>query len=135
MPAFLNTLRSVSRRGQWRFRQTLRAKRPDGRVDISDAGLIDFDAASDIVLTVTPRAPVGSRAGWIGEACESFAPLPVLTASLAADTLQVRSPGFVEALFPSRRLLAIPPGIYDVRLAITIGPETAEIFDEPIEFA
>lgn len=134
MPAFLNTLGSVSRRGQWRFRQTLRAKRTDGRVDVSDDGLIDLDGASDLVLTVTPRAPLG-RNGCSAKLGCGDAPVPVLTASLAADTLQVRSPGFVEALFPRGRLLAFLPGIYDVRLAITIGPETAEIFDEPIEFA
>ena len=138
MPSYLNTLGSVSRRGQWRFRQVLRSVRADGRVDVSDGGLIDFAAASDVVMTVTRRHPIRHQS-WCGPAygsddghCE---PTPVLGASLSAGTLVVSDPGIVEALFPAGTLLRLRPGLYDVRLTITIGPETAEIFDEPIAFA
>ena len=138
MPSYLNTLGSVSRRGQWRFREILRAVRADGRVDVSDDGLIDFASASDIVLTVTRRPPVQHQA-WCGPAfgwSDGYrAPAPVLTASLSAGTLLVSNPGIVEALFPAGALLAFAPGLYDVRISVTIGPETAEIFDEPVAFA
>ncbi|MCJ2107842.1 hypothetical protein MKK70_21175 [Methylobacterium sp. E-041] len=136
MPSFMNTLGAVSRRGQWRFRHVFRSADPAGRLDITDAGLIDFSAASDVVLTVTPRAPKW-RELWCWSSigcCAGDAP-PVLLASLSTGTLVVSNPGLVEALFPAGSLLAIPPGLYDVRVSVTIGPETAEIFDEPIEFA
>lgn len=138
MPSYLNTLGSVSRRGQWRFREILRAVRADGRVDVSDEGLIDFASASDIVLTVTRRPPIrhsawcGPAFGWADGYC---APAPVLSASLSAGSLTVANPGIVEALFPAGTLLGFAPGLYDVRISITIGSETAEIFDEPVEFA
>ena len=138
MPSFMNTLGSVSRRGQWRFREILRGIRADGRIDLSDDGLIDFTSASDIVLTVTRRPPFrhqdccGSASGW---ANGDRAPAPVLNASLSAGTLLASNPGIVQAVFPAGALLSFAPGIYDVRISITIGPETAEIFDEPIEFA
>ncbi|KQU17733.1 hypothetical protein ASG63_09600 [Methylobacterium sp. Leaf94] len=138
MPSYLNTLGSVSRRGQWRFREILRAVRADGRVDVSDEGLIDFSTASDIVLTVTRRPPVQHQA-WCGPVYGSAdgycAPAPVLSASLAAGSLTVSNPGIVEALFPAGTLLGFRPGLYDVRISITIDSETAEIFDEPIAFA
>ncbi len=138
MPAYLNTLGSVSRRGQWRFREVLRVVRVDGRVDGSDNGLIDLASASELLLTVTRRHPIRHQA-WCGAVfgsddgfCE---PAPVLTASLSAGTLFVSNPGVVEAVFPAGSLRGFPPGIYDVRLTVTIGPETAEIYDEPVEFA
>ncbi|KQO90915.1 hypothetical protein ASF36_22055 [Methylobacterium sp. Leaf90] len=122
--AFLNALGRVSRRGQWRLRRSFRAADPTGRLDLSDDGLIDFSRASDLVLTVSPRPPVG------GSRCQAE---PVLTVSMRAGTLFVLNPGFVEALFPDGWSAEIPPGLYDVRLMVTIGPETAEIFDEPVE--
>lgn len=138
MPSYLNTLGSVSRRGQWRFREILRAVRPDGRLDLADSGLVDFSTASDIVLTVTRRPPIRHRA-WCGPAfgsadgfCE---PAPVLSASLSAGTLVAANPGIIEVVFSAGSLLGFAPGLYDVRITITIGPETAEIFDEPVEFA
>jgi hypothetical protein len=133
MPSFMNTLGAVSRRGQWRFRHVFRSATPDDRLDISDAGLIDFSRASDLVLTVTPRPPVRRHAcdwGWTGGD-----PASIFSASWSAGTLVVSNPGIVEAVFPAGTLLNFPPGLYDVRVSVTIGPETAEIFDEPIEFA
>jgi hypothetical protein len=110
----------------------------NGRLDVSDAGLIDFSTASDIVFTVTCR-PLVQHQAWCGPVfgsadgyCE---PAPVLSASLATGTLMVANPGIVEVLFPAGTLLGLPPGLYDVRISITIGSETAEIFDEPVEFA
>jgi hypothetical protein len=138
MSSYLNTLGSVSRRGQWRFREVLRAERADGRVDLTDDGLIDFASASEIVLTVTRRPPVRHQAwcgpafGWADGYCASA---PVLSASLSAGTLVVSNPGIVEAVFPAGSLLGFAPGIYDVRIAITIGAETAEIFEEPVALA
>jgi hypothetical protein len=67
MPSCLNTLGSVSRRGQWRSREILWAVRADGRVDVSDDGLIDFSTASDVVSTVMRRPPVQPQA-WYGPA-------------------------------------------------------------------
>ena len=138
MPSYLNTLGSVSRRGQWRFREILRARRADGRVDVSDDGLVDFASASDIILTVTRRPPIRHQA-WCGPAFGSAdgycAPVPVLSASLSAGTLTALNPGIVEAVFPAGTLLQFAPGLYDVRISIRIGPETAEIFDEPVAFA
>ena len=138
MASYMNTLGAVSRRGQWRFRHVFRFGCADGRMDVSDAGLIDFSSASDLVLRVTRRPPIRHQS-WCGPAfgstdgyCE---PAPVLSASLAAGTLVVSNPGIVEAVFPAGSLLQLPPGLYDVRITVTIGPETAEIFDEPIEFA
>lgn len=126
MPSFMNTLGAVSRRGQWRFRHVFRSADERGRLDVTDAGLIDFSTCSEVLLTVTPRAP--RRGGW-SEAD------PVLAASLAAGTLVVSNPGIVEAVFPQGALHCLPPGIYDARVFVTIGPETEEIFCEPVEFA
>jgi hypothetical protein len=128
MPSFMNTLRAVSRRGQWRFRQVLRGADERGRLDITDAGLIDLSTCSEVALEVTPRAP--HRGGWDGRD-----PAPVLAASLASGTLVVSNPGLVEAVFPAGSLLDVPPGLYDVRIFVTIGPETEEVFCEPVEFA
>lgn len=127
MPSFMNTLRAVSRRGQWRFRQVLRGADERGRLDITDAGLIDLSTCSDVALEVTPRAPHRGRAGR--------EPPPVLSASLASGTLIVSNSGLVEAVFPAGSLLDVPPGLYDARIFVTIGPETEEIFCEPVEFA
>lgn len=139
MPAFLNALGAVSRRGQWRFREILRTRRADGRVDLSDAGLIDFSYVSAAVLTVTPRAPA-RRWGWglsafLSGGCDGYGPEPVFSASLAAGTLRLLNPGIVEAVFPAGSLLGFPSGLYDVRITVTVGPETAEVYDEPVEFA
>ncbi len=41
----------------------------------------------------------------------------------------------MEAVFPAGSLLTFPRGLYDVSVAVTIGPESEEIFREPIEFA
>lgn len=126
--SFLNAMGRVSRHGQWRLRRILRAQLPDGRLDLSADGLIDFSTCSDVVLTVTPRPP--HCGGWSGLVSE-----PVLRASLAAGTLVVSNPGIVEALFPSGWSACIPAGHYDVRIQVTVGPETAVIFDEPVELA
>lgn len=128
MPFFMNTLGAVSRRGQWRFRHVFRGADEHGRLDVSDAGLIDFSICSEVRLDVTPRAP--HRGCWSG-----FDPAPVLTASLTAGTLVVSNPGIVEAVFPEGSLHCLPPGLYDARVFVTIGPETEEIFCEPVEFA
>ncbi|POR42574.1 hypothetical protein [Methylobacterium sp. V23] len=133
MPSYMNTLGAVSRRGQWRFRHVFRSATADDRLDISDAGLIDFSRASDLVLTVTPRPPVRHHARDWGRSGVDLA--PILSASWSAGTLLVANPGIVEAVFQAGTLLNFPPGLYDVRVSVTIGPETAEIFDEPIEFA
>lgn len=127
MPSFMNALGSVSRQGQWRFRRILRATDARGRVDASDSGLIDFSACSEIALTVTRRAP--HRGGW-----DEPKAAPVLAASLTAGTLFASNPGIVEAVFPAGSLLCVPPGLYDVRILVTIGPETEQIFFEPVEF-
>lgn len=124
----MNTLRAVSRRGQWRFRQVLRGADERGRLDIADAGLIDLSTCSEVALEVTPRAP--HRGG-----CDGRDPAPVLAASLASGTLVVSNPGLVEAVFPAGSLLDVPPGLYDARIFVTIGPETEEVFCEPVEFA
>ncbi|MBB2959834.1 hypothetical protein [Methylobacterium sp. R2-1] len=124
----MNTLGAVSRLGQWRFRHVFRAADERGRLDLSDEGLIDFSACSEVLLTVTPRAP--HRGCWSGHA-----PEPVMTASLAAGSLVVSNPGIVEAVFPVGSLLCVPPGLYDVRVFVTIGPETEQVFSEPVEFA
>ncbi|GLS44357.1 hypothetical protein [Methylobacterium brachythecii] len=134
MPAFMNTLGGVSRRGQWRFRHVFRSANERGQLDVTDAGLIDFSTASDVVLTVVPREPVQPRA-WCFELGGCHGHRPVLMAALSAGTLAVSNPGIVEALFPRGSLLGFPPGLYDVRVSVTIGPETEEIFNEPIEFA
>lgn len=126
--AFLNALGAVSRHGQWRLRLVLRAGFHDGRLDLSDAGLIDFSTAS-LRLTVTPRPPLhGCRSTWCGHE-----PEPALSANSADGSLFVSNPGIVEALFPSGWSACIPPGLYDVRVLMTVGPETARIFDEPVE--
>ncbi len=91
MPSFMNTLGTVSRRGQWRFRHVFRALDGLGRLDISDAGLIDFSTCSEITLRVTPRAPQGRCWGaWWGGPCAE--PAPVLAAALSAGTLKVMNP-------------------------------------------
>jgi hypothetical protein len=59
----------------------------------------------------------------------------VLAASLAAGSLVVSNPGLVEVVFPHGSLLDVPPGLYDARIFVTIGPETEEVFCEPVEFA
>lgn len=93
---------------------------------MTDAGLIDFSTCSEVLLTVTPRAP---HRGCSGDAA------PVMTASLAAGSLVVSNPGLVEAVFPAGSLNDLRPGLYDVRVLVTIGPETEEVFCEPVEFA
>lgn len=127
--AFLNALGSVSRHGQWRLRRVLRARLPDGRLDLSDAGLIDFSTASEVLLTVTPRPPLGPRCA---ERCEHV-PRPVLSASMSGGTLLVSNPGIIEALFPVGWATAVPRGFCDVRILMTVGPETACIFEQPVE--
>lgn len=124
--AFLNTLGAVSRHGQWRLRQVLRSSLPDGRFDFSDAGLIDLSTASEVVLVVVPRGP----AAPCGPGCE---PAPVLSATSRDGSLIVSNPGVVEALFPFGWSRRVPPGTYDVRIRMTVGPETAVIFDQPVE--
>lgn len=124
----MNTLGAVSRRGQWRFRHVFRSADERGRLDITDAGLIDFSTCSEVAIEVTPRAP--HRGCWSGRE-----PVPVLAASLASGTLVVSNPGLVEAVFPAGSLFDVPPGLYDVRVLVTIGPETEEVFCEPVEFA
>jgi hypothetical protein len=128
--AFLNAMGRVSRQGQWRLRRTIRVSLPDGRLDLSEAGLVDVSHASLIVLTVTPRPPLRHWGCEHGGRCD---PSPVLTASTADGTLRVANPGIVEALFPDGWGRRVPPGLYDVRIALTIGPETAVIFEEPVE--
>ena len=128
MPSFMNTLGAVSRLGQWRFRHVFRSADARGRLDISDDGLIDFSACSEVLLTVTPRGP--HRGCWDGQG-----PEPVMTASHTSGSLFISNPGLVEAVFPTGSLLGIRPGLYDVRVFATIGPETEEIFCEPVEFA
>lgn len=137
MPSFTNTLGARSRRSQWRFRQILRTRDASGRLDISSAGLLDFTGCTEILLTVTPREPRALH--WFGwwdgcGGCLGELP-PILTASMTAGTLFVSNPGLVEAVFPAGTLLAFPRGFYDVRIAVTAGGETEEIFDEPVEFA
>lgn len=131
MPSFMNTLGAVSRRGQWRFRHVFRSADAAGGLDTTDDGLIDFSSCSEVALIVALRA--AHHGFWANKTCETVAPL--LAASFSNGTLVVSNPGLVEALFPAGSLLAIPAGLYDVRVSVTIGPETAEIFDEPIEFA
>ncbi|SOR27126.1 protein of unknown function [Methylorubrum extorquens] len=128
MPSFMNTLGAVSRRGQWRFRHVFRAADARGRLDPTDEGLIDFSTCSEVALEVTPRAP--HRGCWSRQD-----PAPVLAASLASGTLVVSNPGIVEAVFPAGSLTDLRPGIYDTRVLVTIGPETEEVFCEPVEFA
>lgn len=123
----MNTLGAIPRRGQWRFRHVFRAADARGRLDITDAGLVDFSTCSEVALEVTPRAPY--------RGCDGREPLPVLAASLASGTLIVSNPGLVEAVFPAGSLLDVPPGLYDARIFVTIGPETEEVFCEPVEFA
>lgn len=124
----MNTLGTVSRRGQWRFRHVFRAADERGRLDISDEGLLDFSACSEVVLEVMPRMP--------HRGCRGSQDLePILTASLTAGTLIISNPGLVEAVFPAGSLSSVPPGLYDARILITIGPETEEVFCEPVEFA
>ncbi|QIJ77123.1 hypothetical protein GU700_22655 [Methylobacterium sp. NI91] len=123
----MNTLGALSRQGQWRFRHVFRGADERGRLDVSDAGLIDFSNCSEVALTVTPRPPYrGCGANGAG---------PVLAASLAGGTLFVSNPGLVEAVFPAGSLTDLCPGIYDARIFVTIGPETEEVFCEPVEFA
>lgn len=129
MPSFMNTLGARPRRGQWRFRHSFRASDALGRLDVTDAGLIDFSTCSEILLTVTPRD--------LRHQCRhecGLGPAPVLSASLSTGTLTAANPGILEALFPVGSLLGFPPGLYDVAVTVTIGPETEEIFREPIEF-
>lgn len=133
--AFLNALGAVSRRGQWRLRRIFRASLPDGRFDLGDDGLIDFSAATQLRLTVAPRPPF-HRPGWDAGSCcgEGWRdPQPILSASTVDGTLTVSNPGIIEALFPDGWGRCVPPGLYDVRLFITIGPETVEIMSEPVE--
>jgi len=134
MPSFMNTLGARPRGGQWRFRHVFRASDALGRLDTTDAGLIDFSSCSEVLLTVTPRDPRhrGPADCWSGCWAE---PPAVLSAALSKGTLTVSNPGLVEAVFPAGSLLVFPPGVYDVRVAVTIGPETEEIFREPVEFA
>ena len=134
MPSFTNTLGARPRSGQWRFRHIFRWSDALGRLDVTEAGLIDFSNCSEILLTVTPRDPrCRSWSGW-WSGCWSEPPA-VLSAAKSAGTLAVWNPGTLESVFPAGSLLAFPPGLYDVRVAVTIGPETEEIFREPIEFA
>jgi hypothetical protein len=134
MPSFMNTLGARPRASQWRFRHVFRVSDAGGRLDVTDAGLLDFGGCSEILLTVTPRDPRHRcRDGWGW--CGSPEPVPVLTAALSTGTLDASNPGILEAVFPAGSLLAFPPGLYDARVIVTIGPETEEIFREPIEFA
>ncbi|MFC7664024.1 hypothetical protein [Methylorubrum suomiense] len=128
MPSFMNTLGAVSRQAQWRFRHVFRSADERGRLDVTDAGLIDFSACSEVALQVTPRAP--HRGCWGRQE-----PAPVLAASLVGGSLVVSNPGIVEAVFPAGSLLCLEPGLYDARVFVTIGPETEEIFCEPVEIA
>lgn len=130
--AFLNALGRVSRRGQWRLRRIMRAALPDGRLDLTDSGLIDFSSASLIRLTVSARAPELCRGGPHWNGCW-HGPEPVLSASTADGALFVSNPGILEAVFPDGWSACVPPGLYDVRVLLTVGSETAEIFDEPVE--
>ena len=57
----------------------------------------------------------------------------MLSASLAAGTLLVSDPGILEALWPAGWSAQIPPGLYDLRVTVTIATETAVILDEPVE--
>lgn len=122
----MNTLGAISRGGQWRFRRIFRATDALGRIDLSDDGLIDFSACSEVALEVTPRA---SQRAW---RCDAE---PELEASLAAGTLFISNPGIVEAVFPEGSLLCLAPGLYDVRVFVTIGAEKTEMLNEPIEFS
>lgn len=134
MPSFMNTLGARPRGGQWRFRHVFRWSDALGRLDVTDAGLIDFSSCSEILLTVTPRDPLCLFwSGWWSGRWSK--PPAVLSAAKSIGTLVVSSPGILEAVFPAGSLLTFPPGLYDVRVAVTIGPETEEIFREPIEFA
>lgn len=134
MPSFMNTLGARPRGGQWRFRHVFRWSDALGRLDVTDAGLIDFSNCSEILLTVTPRDPRHHGWGECWSGCSSE-PQPVLSAAKSTGTLAISNPGILEAVFPAGSLLTFPPGLYDVRVAVTIGPETEEIFREPIEFA
>lgn len=125
--AFLNTLGRVSRHGQRRFRHVFRASAVDGRLDLTDNGLIDLGNASAVTLTVSERA---SYPGWSRPGCE---PCVVASAALADGSLSVFNPGFVEAVFPAGWAANVAPGLYDLRITVTIGPETACILDEPVE--
>jgi len=134
MPSFMNTLGARPRGGQWRFRHVFRASDALGRLDVTDAGLIDFSGCSEILLTVTPRDP--RHRAWCGWWTGRWAePVPVLSAAMSTGTLKLSNPGILEAVFPAGSLLTFPSGLYDVRVAVTIGPETEEIFREPVEFA
>lgn len=133
--AFLNALGAVSRQGQWRLRRVIRQVDPafpDGRLDLSDDGLVEFPDGAEVVLTVTPRRPARSFAcdRFGTNACE---PAPILRAARSDGSLFVSSPGWVEAVFPAGWSTGVRPGLYDVRILLTIEPETALLFDEPIE--
>ncbi len=95
--AFLNAMGAVSRHGQWRLRRVLRSSLPDGRLDLSDAGLFDLSAAH--------RRGASGRAPAVAPALPDDVlwrrPFPVLVAAATAGTLVVSNPGIVEALFRS----------------------------------
>lgn len=124
---FLIQAGRVSRRGQWRFRHTFRAADLTGRTDPTDDGLYGWGDVTAAVLTVTKRPPYP---GW-ANGCD---PAPVLSASYPDGNFRLLDPGGVEVVFPNGWSASVPPGLYDLRIEVTIGPETAVIFDEPVEF-
>lgn len=128
--AFLNALGAVSRHGQWRLSRIVRLPLADGRLDLSDGGLVDFRGADEVELTVTPRFPA-SRLCW-GRVDEASCG-PVLRASMREGSLAVADFGAIQALFPDGWGRCVPAGVYDVRIRLTRADETALIFDEPVE--
>lgn len=127
--AFLNTLGRVSRLGQWRFRHVFRVSDATGRIDQSDNGLFAFGEA-DVRLTLSPRPPLVARLCW--DACAP-ADRAVLAASRSAGSLGVYDPGHIEAVFPAGWSQHIPPGLYDLRIAVTVDAATAILLDQPID--
>lgn len=126
--AFLNTLGRISRLGQWRFRHVFRVSDATGRIDQTDNGLFAF-GTSDVVLTLSPRPPI--RRDRCGAECMDAS--TVLAAARSAGTLSVYDPGHIEAVFPNGWSRHIPPGLYDLRVAVLVGGDTSVILDQPVD--
>lgn len=131
--SYLNGLGRVRRNGQWRLRLVIRQvdpAYPDGRLDLSDNGLVDFPEGAEVLLTVTRRRDRSTR-GSFGTCGEVGGEVPpVLQASRSDGTLFVSSPGWIEAVFPAGWSARIPDGLLDVRVFLTIGPETTLVRED-----
>ncbi|WP_157080668.1 hypothetical protein [Methylobacterium variabile] len=121
---------AVSLRGLWRDTLTF--------PEVSDGTLTDFSVA----LLEMRVVPEGCRAdrddyGWrrVDRGDWARASLTATTAGTGQGTLTVIGPSAVLFYFPAEIMRSQRPGVHEVSISATIGPETAEILREKVVFA